>query len=127
MSPLKRGLCWLLAAAMVAAGVAHFAVTDAFVAIMPDYLPLHRELVLVTGVLEILAGVGLVVPATRRITGWALIAFFLAVLPANVHMATHELAPPGLEMSATMRWVRLPLQLVLIAWAWWMTRPDRRG
>jgi uncharacterized membrane protein len=47
-----------------------------------------------------------------------------AVLPANIHQATHGLQPPGLEMSPTMLWVRLPLQLVLIVWAWWMTRPD---
>jgi uncharacterized membrane protein len=122
----KRVFCGLLAVAMILAGVSHFTMTDTFVAIVPDYLPMHREIVLVTGVLEILGGLGLLVPATRRMTAWALIAFFVAVLPANVHQATHDLQPPGLEMSPTMLWVRLPLQLVFIAWAWWMTRPDKR-
>lgn len=124
MSWTKRLFCGLLAAAMILAGVSHFTMTDTYAAIVPDYLPMHREIVQVTGVLEILMGLGLLVPATRRLTAWALIAFLIAVLPANINQAMHGLQPPGLEMSPTMLWVRLPMQLVLIAWAWWMTRPD---
>ncbi len=124
MSWTKLVFCGLLAVAMGLAGASHFTMTDTYAAIVPDYLPMHREIVLLTGVLELLAAIGLLVPRTRRFTGWALILFFLAVLPANIHQATHGLQPPGLEMSPTMLWVRLPLQLVLIAWAWWMTRPD---
>ena len=71
------------------------------------------------------------IPSLRRLAAWGLIALFIAVLPANINQALHNLQPPGLEMSPTMVWVRLPLQLVLIAWAYWMTRPDhdtaRRG
>lgn len=127
MSWTKRVFCGLLAAALIFAGVSHFTMTDTYAAIVPDYLPMHREIVLLTGVLEILGGLGLLVPATRRITGFALIAFFIAILPANIYQATHNIQPPGLEMSQTMLWVRLPMQLVFIAWAWWMTRPDGRA
>jgi uncharacterized membrane protein len=117
----------LLAVVMVLAGVAHFtSMTEAYVAIMPQYLPLHLELVYLTGVLEILGGIGLLLPATRRHAGNGLIALLLLMLLANINQAVHGLQPPGLEMPPTMLWVRLPLQLVFVAWAWWVSRPDRR-
>lgn len=124
MSMIKRLFCGLLATAMCLAGASHFTMTATYAAIVPDYLPMHTEIVYVSGVLEILGGLGLLVPATRRLAAWGLVALLIAVLPANINQAMHNLQPPGLEMSPTMLWVRLPLQLVLIAWAWWMTRPD---
>ena len=124
MSMLKRVFCGLLTAAMVLAGVTHFTMTASYAAIVPDYLPMHTEIVYVSGVLEILFGLGLAVPATRQRAAWAIVALLVAVLPANVHQLMNNIQPPGLEMSPTMLWVRIPLQFVLIAWAWWMTRPD---
>jgi uncharacterized membrane protein len=110
---------------MLLAGVAHFTMPATYLAIIPDYLPAPLALVYISGVAEILLGLAVQVPALRRMAGFGLIALFLAVLPANINQAVHNLQPPGLEMSPTMLWVRLPLQLVFIAWAWWMTRPDR--
>lgn len=124
MSMLKRTFCVLLAAAMCLAGTTHFTMPETYAAIVPDYLPMHTELVYVSGVCEILGGLGLLLPATRRLAAWGIVALLIAVLPANINQALHNIQPPGLEMSPTMLWVRLPLQLVLIAWAWWMTRPD---
>ncbi|MFV8753242.1 DoxX family protein [Nannocystaceae bacterium ST9] len=121
---LRSGLRWLLAALMVLAGVMHFVKPEPFLAIMPDYLPWHLALVLISGVFEILGGVGLLIPRTRVAAGWGLIALFVAVFPANVWMATEGIQPEGLELSPTMAWARLPLQLVLIALAWWVSRPD---
>jgi uncharacterized membrane protein len=125
MSLAKRIFSVLLTLAMVLAGVSHFTMTATYVAIVPDYLPAPLMLVYVSGVAEILLGLAVQVPALRRMAAWGLIALFVAVLPANVNQAMHNLQPPGLEMSPTMLWVRLPMQLVLIAWAWWMTRPDQ--
>lgn len=128
MTTTKRVFLGLLAVVMVLAGVAHFtALTDAYVAIMPQYLPLHLELVYLTGVLEIAGGLGLLWAKTRTMAAWGLVALLVVMLPANINQAVHGLQPAGLEMSPTMLWVRLPLQLVFIAWAFWMTRPDRRG
>jgi uncharacterized membrane protein len=125
MTMTKRIFCWLLAAVMIMAGVAHFTITDTYVAIMPPYIPLHREMVHLSGALEILGGLGLLVPQTRRFAAWGIFALLIAVLPANIHQAVHGLQPPGLEMSPTIAWVRVPLQLLPLAWAYWMTRPDR--
>lgn len=125
MSPVKRIFSVLLTLAMVLAGVTHFTMTATLVALVPDYLPAALALVHISGVIEILLGLALQIPALRRVAAFGLIALFIAVFPANINHAVHNLQPPGLEMSPTMLWVRLPLQLVLIAWAWWMTRPDQ--
>ena len=111
-----------LAAAFIFAGVNHFLNPDFFVAIMPPYLPLHLELVLLSGVFEILGGVAVLVPGVRSLAGWGLILLLLAVFPANLHMALNpELFP---DVSSSALYLRLPLQIVFIAWAYWATRPE---
>ena len=98
----------------------HFVNPAFYVSIMPTYVPWHPQLVLVSGVAETALG-GLLL--FRRWTVWAawgLIALLVAVFPANVHMAQHpELYP---SISPMLLWLRLPLQAVFIAWAWWHTR-----
>ncbi|MBA3547036.1 MAG: hypothetical protein H0T76_11175 [Nannocystis sp.] len=127
MSLVKRIFSVLLSLAMILAGVSHFTMTAAFVAIVPAYLPAALALVYISGVIEILLGVALQVPSTRRLAAWGMIALFIAVLPANINQAMNNIQPPGLEMSQNMLWIRIALQFVLIAWAWWMTRPDHRA
>jgi uncharacterized membrane protein len=100
----------------VAAGVAHFAATRMYMGIVPDYLPAKRELVLISGVAEIAGGLGVMVPATRRVAGWGLIVLLVAVMPANIWMAQHPERYPGIPVWALL--LRLPLQLPLIWWAW---------
>lgn len=87
---------------------------------MPSYLPWHAELVWISGVFEILGGVGLLIPATRRFSGWGLLALLVAVFPANLNMALNNIALPieGMPHSQTALWVRLPFQLVLAAEVW---------
>ncbi len=109
---------------MVLAGVLHFVATDAYVGIMPAYLPLHRELVYVSGGFEVLGGIGLLIAKLRAAAGLGLIVLYVAVLPANINMAVHDIQPEGFQISPALLWARLPLQLVLIAWAWWVSRPD---
>ena len=70
-----------------------------------------------------LGGTGLLVPKTRRLAAWGLIALYLAVFPANINMAWNhlQLSPTG-TIPIWALWARLPLQGVLIAWAYWLTR-----
>jgi uncharacterized membrane protein len=78
--------------------------------------------VYLSGVLEVLGGLAVLVPGIRGLAGWGLIFLLVAVYPANVHMALHpELFP---SMSTFALYARLPLQLVFIAWAYWATRPS---
>ena len=104
------------------AGANHFANPAFYIGIMPDWLPYHRELVLLSGALEILGGAAVFVPRFRRRAGWFLIALLIAVFPANVNMA---LNPDTFgSLSPLALYARLPGQALLIAWAWWATRPD---
>lgn len=105
----------------VVAGANHFLNPSFYVSIMPPYLPLHRELVYASGLLEIAGGLGVLVPRFRSTAGLGLVALLVAVFPANVHMAMNpELYP---ELPAVGLYARLPLQAVFIAWAYWATRP----
>ncbi len=71
----------LLAAAMVTMGVLHFTAAGTFVQIMPSFLPAPLVLVWVSGVFEILGGLGILVPRTRALAGWGLVLLYLAVFP----------------------------------------------
>ena len=113
---LSRGL---LAAVFVGAGTLHFTSTDAYVQIVPPYLPEPRALVLVSGAAEIAGGLAVLAPRLRRAGGLWLIALLVAVFPANVQMALDAARFPSIP--AALLWLRLPLQAVLIAWVWSVT------
>jgi uncharacterized membrane protein len=105
---------------MIAIGILHFANEEFFVRIMPRMLPWPRALVFVSGACEIGLGIALLVPKTRRLAGLGLIALYVAVFPANINMVVHpEL---GGDVPLWALWLRLPLQFVLIALAWWVRR-----
>jgi uncharacterized membrane protein len=116
---LRTALRWLLGLALVGAGVNHFVSTDFYVAIMPPYLPWHRELVWLSGAAEVMLGVAVFVPRLQRAAGWGIVALLIAVFPANLHMA---LNPSEHDLPEWGLWLRLPFQLVFIAWALWSTR-----
>jgi uncharacterized membrane protein len=124
-SQKKRACRVTLAAAMVAIGILHFARPAPFVAIVPPYLPAPLLLVWVSGFFEIAGGVGLLVARVHRLAAWGLVALYVAVFPANVHMAVHEVRPEGMEVSTSLLWLRLPLQIVPIALAVWLSRSPR--
>ena len=115
-------LC-LLSLAMVAVGILHFVRPEPFARIVPPYLPAPYALVYLSGFFEILGGLGLLYPPTRPYAAWGLIALYIAVFPANLYMAMNNIPLGDKPMSPAMLWGRLPIQLVLIAWAYWFTRP----
>ncbi len=108
---------------MTGAGVMHFVNPEFYIRIMPPYLPWHRELVYLSGLLEIILGISLVIPRCSRWAAWGVIALLIAVFPANVQVFLHQEllpAPPWLHFF------RLPLQGLLILWAYWHTRAGLR-
>lgn len=119
-------LRWLLTVVMVAAGANHFVNPAPYLGMMPEDLPAHLELVYISGIAEIAGGLGLILPATRRLAAWGLVLLYLAVFPANVNMAINELPLDKTPIPTWALWARLPLQLVFIAWAWWIARNARR-
>ncbi len=104
----------------IAAGANHFINPKFYLSIMPPYLPFPYTLVILSGIAEVILGVGLLIPQVSQYAAWGLILLLIAVLPANIHMATHpELYP---TIPSLMLWFRLPLQGMLILWAYWYTR-----
>ena len=106
----------LLGVTFLVAGALHFLRPRMYEAIMPPYLPGHRELVYASGVAEIAGGAVLLHARTARQGAWWLIATLLAIFPANVEMAVHAERFRGIP--APLLWARLPLQGALIAWVW---------
>ncbi len=119
---LKTILKYVLGIAFATAGANHFLMTDFYLSIMPPYLPWHLFLVYLSGVIEFVVGIALLVPRYTRVAAWCMCATSLAVFPANVHMALNaELYP---QFNETVMWLRLPGQLLLLAWMYWYTKPD---
>jgi uncharacterized membrane protein len=119
LKPISRSL---LSTFFVLAGINHFWHTAFYVSIMPPYLPWHEGLVIISGVAEVVLGAMLWVRRWSHIAAWGLILLCMAVYPANIHMALHPQLYPW--ATPTGLWLRLPLQLVLIGWAYWHTRVD---
>ena len=107
-----------LAAMLLFASSAHFNRMQAdLVRMVPAWMPQPRAIVITTGVLECLGGVGLLIEATQRVAGWALILLFIALLPANIHAAREQTTLRGRPATA-LKW-RVPLQLIFIGLTWW--------
>ena len=106
----------LLGGFFLVAGAMHFLKPRPYVAIVPDALPRKREIVFASGVAELAGGAGVLIPTTRRLAGWWLIATLLAIFPANVNMAVN--AERYRVVPEPLLWLRLPLQGALIAWVW---------
>ncbi len=87
--------------------------------IMPPYLPWQLELVYLSGVAEIVGGVGLLIPRFRRAAGWGLLLLLIAVYPANIHMLVNDIYLPDMPRERWLLWLRLPMQFVFAAWVLW--------
>jgi uncharacterized membrane protein len=113
----------LLAIFFVSAGINHFVSPTFYLLMMPPYLPWPLELVYISGLAEILGGIGVLSKMTRRGAGWGLIALLIAVFPANIYAAVHGMD----DIPAWMLWARLPLQVVLIWWVYSSCISPRRS
>ena len=114
-SRARGRLAALCGPVFVVAGALHFVRPRVYAAIVPDYLPAHRELVYASGFAEALGGAGLMHARTRRAAGWWLVATLVAIFPANVWMAQHpdRYRVPGGRAALL---ARLPLQAAFVAW-----------
>jgi uncharacterized membrane protein len=118
----------LAAAFYVFAGILHFVQPEFYLKIMPPYIPWHQAMVRISGFFEILGGLGLLAPRTRRAAAWGLVAMLIAVFPANLYMATNPVEAGAVSVAPLLRWGRLPLQVLFIWWVLWCTRLEaRRG
>lgn len=110
---------YLMSFLYIIAGINHFIKPKFYLAIMPPYIPAHELMVLLSGIAEVVLGIGLLFPLTRALAAWGIILLLLAVLPANVYMITSEKFS---KIPTWILWLRLPLQFLLIWWAYIYTK-----
>ncbi|HEY9402045.1 MAG TPA: DoxX family membrane protein [Pyrinomonadaceae bacterium] len=122
---IKLLLKYLFGLLFVLGGLYHFANPALYLRMMPPYLPWHLFLVYLSGFFEASLGLLLFVPKYTRLAAWGLIALLVAVFPANIQMALNPQLFP--EIPPAVLWLRLPLQAVLIAWAYLLTRGRRES
>jgi uncharacterized membrane protein len=123
LSPAQRIAVVLAAIFYVVAGSLHFMKPGPYLKIVPPYIPWPGTMVRVSGAFEIFGGLGLLASETRKAASWGLIALLIAVFPANIYMATHPIEAGAVAIAPVLRWVRLPLQVFLVWWLLWCTRP----
>ncbi len=112
---------FLMAALYIVAGLNHFRMPDFYLRMMPPIFPEPYFLVLLSGVFEVALGVGLLIPKTRKLAAWGVIALLIAIFPANFYMF-QERAGIFSDIPEWALIIRLPFQLILIAWAYVYTK-----
>ena len=119
MQTIKKYFVYVMGVIYVAAGINHFWHEPFYTKMIADFLPYPLMIVYISGVAEILCGLGLLLPSTRRAAAWATVALLIAIFPANIYMAMH---PAEFGFPARDLYFRLPIQLLLIWLAWIYTK-----
>lgn len=101
--------------------IAHFIYTEGMAMMLPEFIPFKTEVIYLTGLIEIAAAVGLLIPRLRTITAWLLILFFVLILPANIYSALEQVNYQSASYdgySVSYLWFRVPLQILFIVWTY---------
>ena len=119
-SQTKKVLLFAFSIFFAGAGLDHLVNPEFYLSIMPPIFPMHSEAVLISGVLEIVGGIAVLIPGLRRAAGWGIFVLLIAVYPANIYMALYpELFP---SIHSGFLYLRLPLQFLFLYWAYSVTR-----
>ncbi|MBB6329018.1 putative membrane protein [Algoriphagus iocasae] len=119
-----------MSAMLVFTALAHFVFTKGMSMMLPDFIPYKTLIVYGTGIFEIAAAIGLLIPKFRVIAAWLLIGFFILILPANIYAALNHIdyqkgTFDGYGLSYL--WFRIPLQCVFICWTYLSFRKNNSG
>lgn len=103
----------------------HFLQTEPMAEMLPPWVPGRIPLVYLTGLIEFAAAIAILVPQIRRIIGWALIVMLLLFLPINIYAAAQRVGMGGHQWGPIYLLIRVPLQMIIIAWIWWFAVRSR--
>jgi uncharacterized membrane protein len=107
-------------------GITHFLMPEKYLEMMPPPVPAPLAMVYISGFFEVLGGIGLIVPWTKRWATFGLIALLLAVFPANIYVALNNVQLGGFMSHSVYQWLRLPLQFALIGWVWLVSKTNKK-
>jgi len=110
-----------MSAMLLLTAFGHFKFEKGMEAMLPAIIPYKKVVVFSTGIIEIAAAIGLLIPQLKQVTAWLLIIFFILILPANISAALRRIdyqkgTPEG--PGTSYLWFRIPLQLFFIAWVY---------
>lgn len=118
---IKIGFKYLLVVFFVLGGVNHFLSPEFYLPMMPPYIPAHEFMVALSGATEIIAGIMLAIPKTAKWGAWFIIAHLLIFFTVHIYMI-QEASTTFADLPLAFLWIRIPLQFLFIAWAFWFTR-----
>ena len=107
---------------LIFTSIAHFVFYKGMMLMLPPFIPFKRLTVYLTGVIEIAAAVGLLIPQSSYVTGIFLIVFFVLLLPANIYASAKKINLEKADYSGnglSYLWFRIPLQMLFIIWIWY--------
>ncbi|MFN4365464.1 hypothetical protein [Chryseobacterium hispalense] len=110
-----------MSAMLIFTAVGHFIFIKGMSMMLPDFIPFKTEIVYLTGIFEILAAIGILVPEIRITTGWLLIIFFILILPSNIYAAINHIDYQKATFNGngiSYLWFRIPLQIFFIVWVY---------
>ena len=116
----RRPACWGLGIAFLFFALGHFVKTQGMVDMLPSWVPARFTLVYLTGALELAIGIALFVPRLQSLATTLSIIVFVVFFPANIYAAINSVGLGGHQSGPSYLWIRGPLQLVLIAWAYFL-------
>ena len=118
MMKVKKALTFLFGAAMIFAGITHFRKPEMFFPFIPDFLP-EVPINYLVGAVEIIVGVGVFIPPFRSQAAFGILLLMVAFLPLHIIDVFKDSPAIGNHQMAL---IRLPIQFVLIGWAWFISR-----
>lgn len=122
----RRRNLFLIAGLFFFAGAMHFAIPERYASIVPAWIPSPTLMVYISGIFEMLGGIGVLVEPARRLAGMGLIALLIAVFPANVQMLSSAAGNGASPLYILLLFLRLPLQPLMIVWIYRVAVARRR-
>ena len=117
---INKYACWGLGIAFVFFSLGHAIKAGGMVEMLPPWLPYRLAIIYLTGVLELAVGIALFIPKLQRPAAQLAILIFIVFFPANIYAAINSVGLGGHQSGPMYLLVRAPLQLLLIAWAYYM-------
>ena len=122
---MKKFFLYVMILFYLGAGINHFWHPAFYLQIMPNWLPWHSELVILSGGFELLFALLLLFDHTRRVAAWGIILLLIAVFPANIQMMLNYSKEQNPHFWISI--IRLPLQALLIWWAYIFTKAESKN
>ena len=126
MNILKKAIILIMILFYFFAGINHFIKPSTYVNLIPPYLPWPEILNYLAGFFEITFAILLIPIKTRKYAGWGIILMLIAFMPTHIYMIQEaKLDPLSLgkfTITPLIAWLRIPLQGILILWAYWCSK-----